>query len=123
MKTQKRGAGRPMAKINWPNKRFTFADLKEANDHVTPLTLRKALKRDADRKGRSEIVLLKNIFGEPDHKNGLGRKTFVYIRRTRQNALKKARKTVSVSVSTPAPAVTPAPAIVTPTQATTPIPA
>lgn len=95
-----RGPGRPMADINIPNKKFTFADLVEANSHVTPLTLRKFLKRDASRKGKSEVVLVKDETREPNHKKGLGRKTYVYIRRSKANALKTARKsTVSVALA------------------------
>ena len=94
-----RGPGRPMAEINIPNRKFTFGDLVEANDHVTPLTLRKFLKRDAARKGKSEIVLVKDETREPNSKKGLGRKTFVYIRRSKMNALKIASKSkVTVAV-------------------------
>lgn len=82
-KNASRGVGRPMANINIPNRKFTFADLEEANSHVTPLTLRKFLKRDADRKGKSEIVLVKGETRAPQSKNGLGRKTFVYVRRAK----------------------------------------
>jgi hypothetical protein len=97
-----RGPGRPMAEITVPNRKFTFADLVEANSHVTPLTLRKFLKRDASRKGKSEIVLVKDETREPNHKKGLGRKTYVYIRRSKASALKTARKSsVTVPLSTP----------------------
>lgn len=95
-----RGPGRPMADIKIPNRKFTFADLCEANDHVTPLTLRKFLKRDAARLGKSTIVLLKNESREPDSKKGLGRKTFVYISRARKNALRSiAKSRVSVPLA------------------------
>jgi hypothetical protein len=107
MKNQ-RGPGRPMAKIKVPGRKFTFADLKEANDHVTPLTLRKFLKRDAARKGKSEICLVKDETREPNSKKGLGRKTFVYILRSKLNALKNASKSkVSVPLGDKAPAATP----------------
>ena len=97
-----RGPGRPMAKIKIPNRKFTFADLKEANDHVTPLTLRKFLKRDAARKGKSEIVLVKDETREPNSKKGLGRKTFVYIPRAKMNTLKTASKSkVTVTIAAP----------------------
>lgn len=103
---QNRGPGRPMAQINIPSKKFTFADMVEANDHVTPLTLRKFLKRDAARKNKSEIVLVKDETREPNHKSGLGRKTYVYIRRSKMegsasaSALKTARKSkVSVALA------------------------
>lgn len=137
-KNKQRGPGRPMADINVPNKKFTFADLVEANSHVTPLTLRKFLKRDFARKGKSEIVLVKDETREPNSKKGLGRKTFVYLRRSKLNSLKTARKsTVSVPLAPakttadyeatkaallapePAPAEIPAPAA---PEATTPAP-
>jgi len=95
-----RGPGRPMAEISIPSRKFTFADLVEANEHVTPLTLRKFLKRDFARKGKSEIVLVKDETRESNSKKGLGRKTFVYIRRSKMNALKTAIKSkVSVSIA------------------------
>lgn len=105
-----RGPGRPMAVITIPKSKFTFADLEAANPHVTALTLRKFLARDAKKSGRSEIVRLKNESREPDSKKGLGRKTFVYSRRSsvkaaapakpiKAKSLKTARKsTVSVSM-------------------------
>lgn len=99
-KNKQRGPGRPMADINVPNKKFTFADLVEANSHVTPQTLRKFLKRDFARKGKSEIVLVKDETREPNSKQGLGRKTFVYMRRSKMNSLKSARKsTVSIPLA------------------------
>ena len=95
-----RGPGRPMADISIPNRKFTFADLVEANDHVTPLTLRKFLKRDAARKGKSIVVLVKDETREPNHKKGLGRKTYVYIPRSKASALKTASKSkVSVTLA------------------------
>jgi hypothetical protein len=107
MKNQ-RGPGRPMASIKVPNRKFTFGDLVEANGHVTPLTLRKFLKRDAARKGKSAICLMKDEHREPNSKKGLGRKTFVYIPRAKLNALKTASKSkVSVPLNDK-PAKTPA---------------
>lgn len=100
MKKVNRGPGRPMASIKVPNRKFTFGDLAEANGHVTPLTLRKFLKRDAARKGKSEIVLVKDEHREPNSKKGLGRKTFVYIPRAKLNTLKTASKSkVSVALN------------------------
>ena len=111
MKKVNRGPGRPMAAITIPNKKFTFGDLAEANGHVTPLTLRKFLKRDAARKGKSEICLMKDETREPNSKKGLGRKTFVYIRRSKLNALKTASKSkMSVPLGDKAPVAKPAPA-------------
>lgn len=120
-KTTSRGPGRPMAKISLPRGKFSFADLCDENDHVTPLTLRKFLKRDAVRQSRSEVVLVKGEMGEPTAKrkanSGLGRKTFVYIRRAVRKAasnLKAARKsTVTIPLNTPpqTPALTPTPIV------------
>lgn len=105
MKKVNRGPGRPMATITVPNRKFTFGDLAEVNKHVTPLTLRKFLKRDAARKGKSEICLVKDETREPNSKKGLGRKTFVYIRRSKLNSLKTASKSkVSVPLGDKAPA-------------------
>jgi len=133
----KRGPGRPMAEITIPTKKFTFVELCEANSHVTPLTLRKFLKRDAARKGKSEVILVKDETREPIAKRkanaGLGRKVFVYVRRSRANALRTARKsnvTVALSPKTAnyeatkaallAPTPTPTPAVTTPATASTP---
>jgi len=132
----KRGPGRPMADITIPNKKFTFAELCEVNSHVTALTLRKFLKRDAARKGKSEVVLVKDETREPIAKKkanaGLGRKVFVYIRRSKATALKTARKSnVSVPLSTKTTAdyeaqkaalLAPTPAPVADTTAPTPAP-
>jgi len=107
-----RGPGRPAYDIKWPNGKFTFDDLCEANGvnpktgkgkFCTKLTLRKGIKRDAASRGRSEIVLLKDEQREPNSKSGLGRKTFVYIRRSKLQTLKAASKsTASVNVGTKA---------------------
>jgi hypothetical protein len=101
-KNSTRGRGRPRAEITIPNRKFTFADFGEANQHVTPLTLRKFIKYDFAKKNKSEIIKLKDETREPNSKEGLGRKTFVYIRRNKANSLKTARKSkMSVSLSTP----------------------
>jgi len=134
------GPGRPKAQVNIPNKRFTFEDLKAANTHVTPLTLRKFIKADAGKKNMSLIVRLKDENREPNSAKGLGRKVFVYCPRgkastkapakasgkSKGNSLKTASQSdVQVTLATPdtAPATvetTPdvAPATVTETPAT-----
>lgn len=122
--TAPRGPGRPKAEIKWPAKKFTFADLCEANGtdfetgkgRVTKLTLRKSLDRDmfhviesGKNKGkvdkskprRNSLVVLLDETREPASKDGLGRKSFVYVLRSRLDALKTA-KAVSVSVTTKA---------------------
>ena len=136
-KSVKRGPGRPKAEITIPNKKFTFTDLKEANKHVTPLTLRKFLGRDMfmlDEAGKPDrnrprrnslIVLVRDETREPNHDKGLGRKTFVYIKRTKAASLKAAPKaaksapqsapaidpvTVNVGTAADAPAAEPTPA-------------
>jgi hypothetical protein len=99
----KRGPGRPKAEINIPKGKFTFSDLEEANSHVTPLTLRKFLKRDASKRNMSEVILIKDETREPNSKDGLGRKVYVYTRRAgavKPTGLKAARKsTVSVPLA------------------------
>jgi hypothetical protein len=77
------GPGRPMAKIKIPNRKFTFQQLNDAND-VTPLTLRKFLKRDA-LLGKKSQVILTDETRDPSFdgklekgKKPLGRKVFVY---------------------------------------------
>ena len=97
-----RKAGRPSAIITFPNKKFTFADLQADNTHVTALTLRKHLSKDmftedGNARRNSEIVRVKDETREPNHETGLGRKTFVYIKRSRIQAKKP---TVTVNIGT-----------------------
>lgn len=102
------GPGRPKAVIKVPNRKFTFADLEAVNTHVTPLTLRKFLKADmftdkGNPRNTSTIVRLKNESREPDSEKGLGRKTYVYIKRDKLSTLKSASKsTATVNVGTAA---------------------
>ncbi len=107
MKT--RGVGRPKAIVKIPNRRFTFEDLQTANSTLTPLTLRKFLKRDAARNGKSEIVLTKDKVAPAD---GIGRHLFVYIPRAKMVAMKAKAKATKVASDvavvlgeTPAPVV------------------
>jgi hypothetical protein len=108
-----RGPGRPAYVPKIPQSKFTFADFMELNGvdfktgkgpNCSKLTLDKWLKRDKDRKGKSEIVKLDET-REPNSKSGLGRKTYVYVRRSKLDTLKSAKvattKTkVSVNVGT-----------------------
>lgn len=124
-KNAKRGVGRPMAEISIPNRKFTFADLVEANTHVTPLTLRKFLARDVDAGRKSLVVRVKDENREPNSKHGLGRKTFVYVKRSKLGGAKKSNVTVNVGtaaskskkVSTPSYADTKAALLGTPATA------
>ena len=93
-----RSPGRPRAVINYPNRKFTFADLENDNPKVTPLTLRKFLKRDAALGKNSEIVRIIGESREPDSSKGLGRKTFVYIPRTKAGSVKVAKSPKAVKV-------------------------
>ena len=129
IKNKQDGPGRPKADITIPNKRFTFAEFCEVNDHVIPLTLRKFLARDMfhpiasgknkgkpDRNNprRNSVIVLTDQHGEPDHRKGLGRKTLIYCLRsnyngTKTNGLKTANKskvTVRVGKTTDISAAT-----------------
>jgi hypothetical protein len=119
MKNEKnRGVGRPSYAVKYPNHKFTMSDLMVANGVnpktgkgklCTKLTLVKALQRDMfilDKNGKpdverprrnSTIVRVKNETRQPNSVSGLGRKTFVYIRRDK---LVKSEKTVTVSIGT-----------------------
>ena len=85
-----RGPGRPQYTPVIPRSKFTFSDFEEANgvnpntgkgEKCTTLTLRKWLKRNL--LGRQSLVVhLKGITAEPTSENGLGRKQYVYQRRS-----------------------------------------
>jgi len=94
--TATRGPGRPKATVKWPNKKFTLADAVELNNPLTKLTVTKHLKADAKRMGKSLVVRLAEK-REPASADGLGRKAFVYVLRSRLDALKNARA-VSVNI-------------------------
>jgi hypothetical protein len=109
MKTKnKRGVGRPRADVTIPKGKFTFKMLRKANKKVQPLTLRKFLKRDAARKGKS-LVVMTGEFNTPRY--GMGRPIIVYVARktTRTkntNTLKAARKSkVVINVGDAAAAI------------------
>jgi hypothetical protein len=97
--TVARGPGRPKATVKWPNKKFTLADAVELNKPLTKLTVTKHLVSDAKLKGKSLVVKLEER-REPASVDGLGRKAYVYVLRSRLVALKTARA-VGVSIGTP----------------------
>ena len=92
-----RGVGRPSATINYPNRKFTFADLKAENTHVTPLCLRKHLEKDALLGKKSLIVKLDE---KRPTESGKGRKLEVYQKRSRQG-IGSVAKTVSAPIAKP----------------------
>lgn len=125
---EKRPVGRPRAEVNVPNKKFTFTDLVEANPELSEVTLHKFLARDRARKSKSEIVRLKDESREPSNEKGLGRKKFVYIKRTRLAMLtekEKAKESADKSTDTvtDASASTDAPSVNISTPATDEVPA
>jgi len=71
-------AGRPRAIINIPAGAFNYAWLKAKNPHVTSLTLRKFLKRDAARGDRSRVVRLNKTVRPSD---GIGCSQLIYAPR------------------------------------------
>lgn len=104
MKNKNSGVGRPKYPVKWPGRKFTMQDLMVFNGVnpktgkgklCTKLTLVKALQRDMfhpqeknplkpdfERPRRNSVIVrVKNETREPNSKSGLGRKTFVYIRR------------------------------------------
>lgn len=105
-----RGVGRPAATINYPNRKFTFADLKDENTHVTPLCLRKHLEKDALLGKKSLIIKLDE---KRPTASGKGRKLEVYQKRSRQgigSVSKPVAKTViveAVKITTPVAVPTP----------------
>ena len=122
MKSNKnRGVGRPAYSVKWPNRKFTMQDLMVANGVnpktgkgklCTKLTLVKALQRDmfmadpttgkpdTDRPRRTSLIVrVKDETREPNSKSGLGRKTFVYIRRDKLANVTK----VAPDAKSPAP--------------------
>ena len=121
----KQGPGRPAYSPIVPNKRFTFGDLCIANgvnletgkgDKCTALTLRKWLAKNTKGKA-SAIAKLDGILAQPDNEKGLGRKSFVFNKRSLVEAsASKSTKGKGTSV----PAVTIAPATVTEPVAVTP---
>lgn len=127
-KSVKRNVGRPAATINYPNRKFTFDELKAENTHVTPLCLRLTLKRDAALGKKSLIVKVKGELRE--NASGKGRKLEVYQKRSRigigSGKSSKSSAPVAQTVAVPAPVVTPTPVVaqtsINPELAPTPAP-
>jgi hypothetical protein len=120
--TKQNGPGRPRYATKWPRGKFTFTDLEIENEvdpntgkgkNCTTLTLRKALKRELANRKTGAVLQLKGTLAEPNSKAGLGRKQFVYARRTvaeKMTAKGSApRKTVEPSAASVAIAESPAP--------------
>lgn len=132
MKSNKtpRGVGRPESKVVWPNGRFTMEQAFQLNGcyakpaRVCKLTVINHLNEDLylidkatgkPNKSRfnpkSTLIRMKDELGETKSAKGLGRKPFIYLRRSQRDAgrksaanLRKAKATVSVPVTAPAPA-------------------
>ena len=107
-KTINRGPGRPKYTPVIPKGRFTMATLCEANGVslktgkgkiCSRLTLIKFIARDAKRNGQSLIMRLKDMVTEPNSKDGMGRKPFVYQSRTKSPAVKTTRKPATKSTA------------------------
>ena len=91
-----RGRGRPAYQTKWPIGKFTLTDLMVLNG-VNPqtgkgkfcskLTLIKSLERDRLLKNNSFIVKTDET-KKPISESGLGRKCFVYVRRSKLNKSK-----------------------------------
>lgn len=136
---KRNGPGRPAYTPVIPKGKFTMNDLCEANGVslktgkgklCSKLTLVKWLAKQLANR-RSGLVTKTDATAEPNSKDGLGRKSFVYIRRPGMSAktLKTATKsTVSVKLApqttadyeaTKAALLAPSPAPVTPTEPVT----
>lgn len=85
------GPGRPRYEVKWPRGKFTFTDLEIENGvnpdtgrgkECTTLTLRKALKRELTNRRSGAVIHLKDALADPNSESGLGRKQYVYTRRT-----------------------------------------
>jgi hypothetical protein len=113
-KTEKNGPGRPKYTPVIPRGKFTFAEFCTENGvgkdgkgaKCSALTLRKFLARDA-KLGKKSQVLLTDDLANPDNKQGLGRKAFLYQRRSVtavHKSVTNATRKAAVKVSTPATA-------------------
>ncbi len=95
--------GRPMYDPSFPRtKEFTFTDFEVANGvnpktgkgkECTTLTLRKWLKRDKARMGKSILVLLKGVTADPNSRKGLGRRAHLFSLRSKVNTTRTPRVT------------------------------
>ncbi len=109
------GPGRPRYTPIIPKGKFTFADFATANgvnlktgkgDKCTVLTLRKWMNYDSRKRNKSQIVMLKNVLGESVNEKGLGRKPFMFQRRSQVAATDTAKVEKVVSITPTAPATT-----------------
>lgn len=104
--------GRPAYIPVIPRGRFTMNDLCEENGvslktgkgkNCSRLTLVKWVAKQLGNKRSGLIVKVKDETSEPNSRKGLGRKAFLYIRRTQASNLKTAAKSnVSVKMTTTA---------------------
>jgi hypothetical protein len=114
----KRGVGRPESKVVWPNGRFTREQAFQLNGcyanpaRVCKLTVINHL--NAALEGKDSVLVKMDELGKTKSESGLGRKPFIYLRRSQRDAgrksaanLRKAKANVSVPVvdAAPAPAV------------------
>lgn len=117
----KRGVGRPESKVVWPNGRFTREQAFQLNGcYATParvckLTVINHLKTNLE--GENSVLVQMEELGKTKSETGLGRKPFIYLRRSQRDAgrksaanLRKAKASVSVPVADVTPVVK-APAI------------
>lgn len=94
------GPGRPKYEPVFPRtKEWSFTDFMEVNGininpnskdfgkgpNCTMLTLRKFMARDAKKLGRSLITKIKGVTSEPNSKDGLGRRAYLYSLRAKAN--------------------------------------
>ena len=106
--TEVRSVGRPMATINYPNRKFTLADLAAENTHVTRLCLIKHLEKDKLLNKKSLIVRL----GKDEKRasaSGKGAKQWVYQKRSRQGigSVSHSKSIVVEAVKIETPVATP----------------
>ena len=97
------GPGRPKYDPVFPRtKEWTFTDFMKVNGininlnskdfgkgpNCTMLTLRKFIARDAKKMGHSLIFKVKNVTSEPNSKDGLGRRAYLYSLRAKASVKK-----------------------------------
>lgn len=125
-KNTQTGPGRPASKVVWPNGRFTREQAYQYNGcyetpaRVCKLTVINHLN-DALKGNDSILIRMKDESGKSKSESGLGRKPFIYLRRSQFNAGKKAaanlRKAKASSVTVPVvdstPVTAPEPVAVT----------
>jgi len=116
-KNAKRGVGRPESKVVWPNGRFTREQAFQLNGcyaapaRVCKLTVINHL--NAALEGKDSVLVKLDELGETKSEGGLGRKPFIYLRRSQRDAGRKStanlRKAKASTVSVPVADVDPAP--------------